>query len=92
MGFKLQNFSGLLGASLKLDPRTTKTNMEYLGPLCTKKEKTEVSSSQKDIKHTAARIRRSLPTRLLISRSEAYLWLSGREAEFSTVCGRIWKS
>ena len=30
------------------------------------------------------------PTQLLISRSEAYLWLSGREAEFSTVCGRMY--
>ena len=42
-------------------------------------------------KHTAASIRWSSPTQLLISRSEAYLWLSGREAEFSTVCGRMWK-
>ena len=40
-------------------------------------------------KHTAASIRWSSPTQLLISRSEAYLWLSGREAEFSTVCGRM---
>ena len=39
--------------------------------------------------HTAASIRWSSPTQLLISRSEAYLWLSGREAEFSTVYGRM---
>ena len=42
-------------------------------------------------KHTTASIRWSSPTQLLISRSEAYLWLSGREAEFSTVCGRVWE-
>ena len=39
--------------------------------------------------HTAASIRWSSPTQLLISRSEAYLWLIEREAEFSTVYGRM---
>ena len=41
-------------------------------------------------KHTAASIRWSSPTQLLISRSEAYLWLIEREAEFSTVYGRMY--
>ena len=52
-----------------------------------KKEKRYNENSRQ--KHTAASIRWSSPTQLLISRSEAYLWLSGREAEFSTVCGRM---
>ena len=47
------------------------------------------SKESKSKKHTAASIRWSSPTQLLISRSEAYLWLSGREAEFSTVYGRM---
>ena len=36
----------------------------------------------------AASIRCSSPIQLLLSRSQAYLWLSGREAEFSIVYGR----
>ena len=44
------------------------------------------------MKHTAATIRWPSPIQLLISRFEAYLWLSGREAEFSTICGRMCKN
>ena len=53
------------------------------------RKKKKKSKNQKIKKHTAARIRCLSPTQLLISRSEAYLWLSGREAEFSTVYGRM---
>jgi hypothetical protein len=40
-------------------------------------------------KHTTAGIRWWSPTQLLICRSEAYVWQSGRDAQFSSVCGRM---
>src|SRR4051812_30433384 len=40
-------------------------------------------------KHTTARIRWWSPTQLLIRRSAAYVWQSGRDAQFSTVYGRM---
>ena len=42
-------------------------------------------------KHTTAGIRWWSPTQLLICRSEAYVWQSGRDAQFSSVCGRMWQ-
>jgi hypothetical protein len=47
---------------------------------------------EKDIKkqkHTTVGIRWSSPTQLLIHRSKAYVWQSGRDAQFSLVYGRI---
>ncbi|OIW33312.1 hypothetical protein CONLIGDRAFT_628188 [Coniochaeta ligniaria NRRL 30616] len=32
------------------------------------------------------------PTRVLVWRSSAYLWESGRDPEFSDVYGRTWKT
>ena len=52
-------------------------------------EQQERNNPKKNQKHTAASIRWSSPTQLLTSRSEAYLWLIEREAEFSTVYGRM---
>jgi hypothetical protein len=46
-------------------------------------------SSKKLQKHTTAGIRWWSPTQLLISRSEAYVWQSGRDAQFSSVYGRM---
>ena len=42
-------------------------------------------------KHTAASIRWWSPTQLLIDRSEACLWQSGRDADYSSVCGRMYR-
>jgi hypothetical protein len=42
-------------------------------------------------KHTTAGIRWWSPTQLLICRSEAYVWQSGRDAQFSSVCGRMYQ-
>jgi len=42
-------------------------------------------------KHTTAGIRWWSPTQLLICRSESYGRQSGRDAQFSSVCGRMWK-
>jgi hypothetical protein len=42
-------------------------------------------------KHTTSGIRWWSPTQLLICRSEAYVWQSGRDAQFSSVCGRMWQ-
>ena len=41
-------------------------------------------------KHTATSIRWWSPTQLLIGRSEACLWQSGRDADYSSVCGRMY--
>ena len=65
-------------------------NNPMISTLPPQKKKTPQKKAKKlNTIHTAASIRWSSPTQLLISRSEAYLWLSGREAEFSTVCGRM---
>ncbi len=42
---------------------------------------------QKKRKHTAEGIRWSSPTQLLVFRSTAYVWQSGRDAQFFIVCG-----
>ncbi|KAG9579000.1 hypothetical protein KCU77_g12504, partial [Aureobasidium melanogenum] len=42
----------------------------------------------KDTKHTAAGIPTWSPTVVLICRSTAYVWQSGRDAQFSADCGR----
>jgi hypothetical protein len=49
------------------------------------------NGSAKKQKHTTVGIRWSSPTQLLIHRSEACVWQSGRDAQFSLVCGRMWK-
>ena len=41
-------------------------------------------------KHTATSIRWWSPTQLLIGRSEACLWQSGRDADYPSVCGRMY--
>ncbi|KEQ64079.1 uncharacterized protein M437DRAFT_44725, partial [Aureobasidium melanogenum CBS 110374] len=40
-------------------------------------------------KHTAAGIPTWSPTVVLICRSTAYVWQSGRDAQFSADCGRM---
>jgi hypothetical protein len=60
----------------------------------TESTKLATSPEQKKIKaknqkHTTAGIRWWSPTQLLICRSEAYVWQSGRDAQFSSVCGRM---
>jgi hypothetical protein len=42
-----------------------------------------------DAKHTAAGIPTWSPTVVLICRSTAYVWQSGRDAQFSADCGRM---
>ena len=42
-------------------------------------------------KHTTAGIRWWSPTQLLICRSEACVWQSGRDAQFPSVYGRMWQ-
>ncbi|KAG9866679.1 hypothetical protein KCV02_g23969, partial [Aureobasidium melanogenum] len=45
-------------------------------------------SSKKKAKRTAAGIPTWSPTVVLICRSTAYVWQSGRDAQFSADCGR----
>ncbi|KAH0334091.1 hypothetical protein KCU81_g9576, partial [Aureobasidium melanogenum] len=44
--------------------------------------------ANKKAKHTAAGIPTWSPTVVLICRSTAYVWQSGRDAQFSADCGR----
>jgi hypothetical protein len=46
---------------------------------------------KKNAKHTAAGIPTWSPTVVLICRSTAYVWQSGRDAQFSADCGRMCK-
>jgi hypothetical protein len=45
--------------------------------------------TKKEVKHTAAGIPTWSPTVVLICRSTAYVWQSGRDAQFSADCGRM---
>jgi hypothetical protein len=45
--------------------------------------------SKTTTKHTAAGIPTWSPTVVLICRSTAYVWQSGRDAQFSADCGRM---
>ncbi|KAH0370709.1 hypothetical protein KCU65_g2264, partial [Aureobasidium melanogenum] len=47
----------------------------------------EVQKEDQDAKHTAAGIPTWSPTVVLICRSTAYVWQSGRDAQFSADCG-----
>ena len=53
------------------------------------KEDHEQKRSEKITKHTAAGIPTWSPTVVLICRSTAYVWQSGRDAQFSADCGRM---
>ena len=44
--------------------------------------------AKQNAKHTAAGIPTWSPTVVLICRSTAYVWQSGRDAQFSADCGR----
>jgi hypothetical protein len=50
-------------------------------------EKTKCLGKKK--KHTTVGIRWSSPTQLLIHRFGAYVWQSGRDAQFSPIYGRM---
>jgi hypothetical protein len=46
---------------------------------------------QKDKKHTTGGIPRWSPTLVLVARFSAYVWQSGRDAQFSLTYGRMYK-
>jgi hypothetical protein len=48
-----------------------------------------LDQTKQDAKHTAAGIPTWSPTVVLICRSTAYVWQSGRDAQFSADCGRM---
>jgi hypothetical protein len=48
-------------------------------------------AKREDAKRTAAGIPTWSPTVVLICRSTAYVWQSGRDAQFSADYGRTWK-
>jgi hypothetical protein len=50
---------------------------------------TKKLKGRKNAKHTAAGIPTWSPTVVLICRSTAYVWQSGRDAQFSADCGRM---
>ena len=49
----------------------------------------ESANKKRKIKHTTVGIRWWSPTQLLIYRFEAYVWQSERDAQFSSICGRM---
>ncbi|KAG9532872.1 hypothetical protein KCU93_g512, partial [Aureobasidium melanogenum] len=52
------------------------------------KPPTFFKTSKTNVKRTAAGIPTWSPTVVLICRSTAYVWQSGRDAQFSADCGR----
>jgi hypothetical protein len=48
-----------------------------------------MDEQKQNAKHTAAGIPTWSPTVVLICRSTAYVWQSGRDAQFSADCGRM---
>jgi hypothetical protein len=58
--------------------------------MCEQGEKDMIDDkTTKNAKHTAAGIPTWSPTVVLICRSTAYVWQSGRDAQFSADCGRM---
>ncbi|KAH9215525.1 hypothetical protein DL95DRAFT_499991, partial [Leptodontidium sp. 2 PMI_412] len=57
--------------------------------LCPPPETKVQKETKQNKKHTTARIRWWSPTQLLICRSGAYVWQSGRDAQCSPVYGRM---
>jgi hypothetical protein len=55
----------------------------------TRTSSTFVSGGQKDKKHTTGGIPRWSPTLVLVARFSAYVWQSGRDAQFSLTYGRM---
>ncbi|KAH0293042.1 hypothetical protein KCU62_g1416, partial [Aureobasidium sp. EXF-3399] len=51
------------------------------------REQIVLTTSKKNAKHTVAGIPTWSPTVVLICRSTAYVWQSGRDAQFSADCG-----
>jgi hypothetical protein len=49
----------------------------------------EVSKKHKNYKHTTGGIPRWSPTLVLVARFSAYVWQSGRDAQFSLTYGRM---
>ncbi|KAH0380118.1 hypothetical protein KCU92_g7753, partial [Aureobasidium melanogenum] len=54
-----------------------------------KQQTTSKKNHGGDAKHTAGGIPTWSPTVVLICRSTAYVWQSGRDAQFSADCGRM---
>ena len=60
--------------------------------VCGQKDTAEIEQDnvpKENAKHTAAGIPTWSPTVVLICRSTAYVWQSGRDAQFSADCGRM---
>jgi endonuclease V-like protein UPF0215 family len=49
-----------------------------------------LSSKNIEQKHTTGGIPRWSPTLVLVARFSAYVWQSGRDAQFSLTCGRLY--
>jgi hypothetical protein len=54
--------------------------------------RSERCSKKKTQKHTTGGIPRWSPTLVLVARFSAYVWQSGRDAQFSLTYGRMWDS
>ena len=68
--------SGSVTTEISENPKIAKGN-------CNERGSTKKKRSKNVKKHTTVGIRWSSPTQLLIHRSQAYVWQSGRDAQFS---------
>ncbi|KAG9696237.1 calcium/calmodulin dependent protein kinase, partial [Aureobasidium melanogenum] len=79
-----ERFKDLIGQMMSLDPAKRITATQAL-------EHPWFEAKRRE-KRTAAGIPTWSPTVVLICRSTAYIWQSGRDAQFSADCGRTWKT
>ncbi|KAH0355717.1 hypothetical protein KCU83_g1878, partial [Aureobasidium melanogenum] len=68
---------------------SSQTSTSIRTPQRQKERTKQLVSSLAKAKHTAAGIPTWSPTVVLICRSTAYVWQSGRDAQFSADCGRM---
>jgi hypothetical protein len=63
----------------------------YRGRRCCSQEKRGATLKAKMQKHTTGGIPRWSPTLVLVARFSAYVWQSGRDAQFSLTYGRMYQ-
>jgi hypothetical protein len=84
-----QNFTKRRSDVLRSSQSKQKEYLYYISRDNKREGRYGVRDAKTDAKHTAAGIPTWSPTVVLICRSTAYVWQSGRDAQFSADCGRM---
>ena len=84
--FSLARVSGETPCRIRHQTHHVFVALPLLHEICKRMAKRKIKNV-----HTTAGIRWWSPTQLLIYRSKACVWQSGRDAQFSLVYGRMWQ-